>query len=263
MINHDTIAGTKMDGMRSLGASLLEFQEHHPDIKLIILKSDVSMAYHCMPMHPLWQLKQVMTHPNGNHHVDCGDNFGGRGSCKIWVSFMSLVIGIAIYVKLPSFLKVYVDNLYSFERAGNMKFYAPYNKSYPTKQTDLLLLWDEIGLPHDEPKQLFGNTLEVIGFIVNPNAMSVLFPKKKQNELLQHIHTFTVVGKHWPLCEFLQIAGWCNWAFNIFFLLPPGLPALYEKVAGKSNLFAGIAINTPIIRKLTWPANHIQHLPGI
>ena len=87
---------------------------------------------------------------------------------------MSLVIWIDIYVKLLSFLKVYVDNSFSFKKAGNMKFYAPYNKSYPAKQTDLLLLWDEIGLPHDEPKQLFGDTLEVIGFIVNPNAISVL-----------------------------------------------------------------------------------------
>jgi hypothetical protein len=176
---------------------------------------------------------------------------------------MSLVIWITIYIKLLTFLKVYVDDSYSFERAGNMKFYAPYNKLYPTKQTDLLLLWDKIGLPHDEPKQLFGDTLEVIGFIVNPNAMSVLFPKGKWNELLQHIRTFAVVGKRWPLCEFLRIAGWCNWAFNIFFLLSAGLSAFYEKVLGKSNLFAGIAINIPIVRELMWLANHIQHLPGI
>jgi hypothetical protein len=127
MIDHDIIAGTKMDGMRSLDASLLEFQEHHPNVKLVIFKSDISMAYRRMPMHPLWQLKQVVTHPNGNHHVDHCNNFGDRGSCKIWVSFMSLVIWITIYVKLLTFFKVYVDDSYSFERAGNMKFYAPYN----------------------------------------------------------------------------------------------------------------------------------------
>ena len=253
MIDRDAIAGTKMDGMRLLGASLLEFREHHPDVKLVIFKSDVSMAYRRMPMHPFWQLKQVVTHPNGNCHIDRCNNFGGRGSCKIWVSFMSLVVWIAIYVKLLSFLKVYVDDSYSFERAGNMKFYAPYNKSYPAKQTDLLLLWDEIGLPHDEPKQLFGDTLEVIGFIVDPNAMSVLFPEEKRNELLQHIRTFAVVGKRWPLREFLRIAGWCNWAFNVYFLLPPGLSALYEKVAGKSNLFAGVVENPGISYSDSYP----------
>ena len=81
-------------------------------------------------MHPLWQLKQIVTHPDGNHHVNHCNNFGGKGSCKVWVSFMLLVTWIAIYVKLLIHLKVYVDDSYSFERADNMKFYAPYNKSY-------------------------------------------------------------------------------------------------------------------------------------
>ena len=93
--------------------------------------------------------------------------------------------------------------------------------------------------------------------------MSVLFPDEKRKELLAHIHTFAVVCKRWPLREFLCIAGWCNWVFNVFFLLPPGLSALYEKVAGKSNMFAGVAVNAPIVCKLTWLAHHLQHLPGI
>ena len=263
MIDRDVIAGTKMDGMCSLNASLLEFREKNPHTKLVIFKSNMSMAYRRMPMHPLWQLKQIVTHPDGNHHVNRCNNFGGKGSCKVWVSFMSLVTWIAIYVKLLTHLKVYMDDSYSFERADNMKFYAPYNKSYPAKQTNLLLLWDEIRLPHDEPKQLFGDTLEVIGLVVDPNSMSVLFPDEKHKELLAHIHTFAVVRKRWPLREFLRIAGWCNWVFNMFFLLPPGLSALYEKVAGKSNMFAGVAVNAPIVRELTWLAHHLQHLPGI
>ena len=76
MINHDVIAGIKTDGMRSLSASLLKFQEHHPNVKFVTFKSNVSMAYRCMLMHPLWQLKQVTTHPNGNHCKD--DRMAGR-----------------------------------------------------------------------------------------------------------------------------------------------------------------------------------------
>ena len=133
-----------------------------------------------------------------------------------------------------------------------MKFYPHYNKYYPSKQTDLLLLWDEIGLPHDEPKQLSRDTLEVIGFIVDPNAMSILFPKEKCIELLNHIHGL-----------FLHIAGWCNWTFNIFYLLPPSLSALYKKVLGKTNMFAGVSVNRSIVHKLTWLANHLEHLPSI
>ena len=263
MISRDAIAGTKMDSMHSLGASLLEYRKEHPNTTLVLFKSDVSMAYRRMPMHPLWQLKQVVTHPDGNHHVDRCNNFGGRGSCKVWVSFMSLVIWIATFVKLLSHLKLYVDDSYGFENHTNMKFYPPYNKWFPAKQTELLLLWDEIGLPHDEPKQIFGPTLEIIGFVVDPNNMTVLFPPDKRTELLEHIHAFAVTGKRWPLREFLRIAGWCNWAFNVFYLLPPGLSALYEKVSGKSNMFAGVSVNKSIELELNWLANHIEHLPGI
>ncbi|KAF8553385.1 hypothetical protein OG21DRAFT_1477334 [Imleria badia] len=249
IIDWHLIAGTKMDGMRSLGASLLGFREEHPDAKLVIFKLDVSMAYHRLPMHPLWQMKQIVTISNGDHYI--------------WVSFMCLVIWIAIYVKHLAHMKAYVDDSYSFEQAANMKFYTPYNKWFPAKQTDLLMLWDEIGLPHEELKQVFGDTLEVIGFIVDPNAMFVLFPESKRTELLKHIHAFAVAGKHWPLREFLRLAGWCNWAFNVFFLLPPGLSALYEKVSGKSNMYAGVTVNTSIVCELTWLADHVKHLPGV
>ncbi|KAF8552562.1 hypothetical protein OG21DRAFT_1533697 [Imleria badia] len=230
MIDRNLIGGTKMEGMRSFGASLLAFRAQHPNARLVIFKFDVSMAYRHMPMHPLWQLKQVITAPDGNYHVDRCNNFSGRGSCKIWVSFMSLVIWIAIYVKLLSHLKAYVDDSYSFELVGNMKFYAPYNKLLLAKQTDLLLLWDLIGLPHNEPKQVFGETLEVIGFIVDPNVMSVLFLEPKCAEL---------------------IAAY------------PRLSALYEKVAGKSNMFAGVTMNTAIACELGWIAHHLECLPRI
>jgi hypothetical protein len=263
MISRDAIVGTKMDGMCSLGASLLEYRKEHPNTLLVLFKFDVSMAYRRMPMHPLWQLKQVVTHPDGNCHVDRCNNFGGRGLCKVWVSFMPLVIWIATFVKLLAHLKLYVDDSYGFDDKRNTMFYPPYNKWFPSKQTELLLLWDEIGLPHDERKQIFGTTLEIIGFIVDPNEMTVLFPPDKRTELLEHIHTFAVAGKQWPLREFLRIAGWCNWAFNVFYLLPPGLSALYEKVSGKSNMFAGVSMNKSIEFELTWLANHIEQLPGI
>ena len=87
----------------------------HPHVKLVIFKSDVAMAYCRMPMHPLWQLKQIVTNPGGDHHVNHCNNFGGRGSCKIWVAFMSLVIWIAIFELLLAHLKLYVDDSYGFE----------------------------------------------------------------------------------------------------------------------------------------------------
>ncbi|KAG2749423.1 hypothetical protein P692DRAFT_20731927 [Suillus brevipes Sb2] len=69
MIDSDAIKGTKLDGLHSLGASLLEFRREHPDEKLVLFKSDVSQAFRRLPMHPLWQAKQVLT-VRGQRYVD-------------------------------------------------------------------------------------------------------------------------------------------------------------------------------------------------
>ncbi|KAG1861379.1 hypothetical protein C8R48DRAFT_774130 [Suillus tomentosus] len=67
-----------------------KFRREHGDVPLVVFKSDVSQVYRRLPMHPLWQLKQVIT-VNNNCYVDHCNNFGRKGSALIWVSFMSLV----------------------------------------------------------------------------------------------------------------------------------------------------------------------------
>jgi hypothetical protein len=111
-----------------------------------------------------------------------------------------------------------------------MCYYAPYKHDFPEKQTCLLKLWDELGIPHDPAKQLFGSPLTVIRFDVDPNAMSATLPPHKKSELIQHLCQFSGKKFHWSLREFQQLAGWCEWSFNIFPLLKPGLSAVYEKI---------------------------------
>ena len=62
-----------------------------------LFKSDVSAAYRQIPMHPLWQLKQVNTF-EGMRHVDCNMTFGSQSAPKIWCSFFGLVVWITIHV---------------------------------------------------------------------------------------------------------------------------------------------------------------------
>ncbi|KAF8425827.1 hypothetical protein L210DRAFT_3653067 [Boletus edulis BED1] len=131
-IDRSLIAGTKMDGMRSLGASLLEFREQHPAAKLVIFKSGVATAY------PEAIALAAVT-----------------------------ILAVEAYAKFGSLSCRYHLDRYLREVAGALE-------GFPAKRTDLLLLWGEIGLPHEEPKQVFGETFEVIGFIVDPNAASVL-----------------------------------------------------------------------------------------
>jgi hypothetical protein len=125
MINLDDTSGVKLDGMRSLSLSLLQFCQEHGDVPLVVFKSDIFQAYRHLLMYPLWQFKQVIT-VNDNRYVDCCNNFGGRQSALIWVSFMSLVTWIASVIIVIEHLKLYMDDSFSFELEGNVLLYEPY-----------------------------------------------------------------------------------------------------------------------------------------
>jgi len=129
----------------------------------------------------------------------------------------------------------YVDDVFSYDFEDNLEWYEPYQKLLPNKQSRLLRLWDELGIPHEERKQVFGTTLTIIGFEVDPKAMTVTMPPNSRADLVTVVRTFACVGHHHKLREFQSLAGWINWSFNAFPLLRPGLSVLYHKMAGKSS----------------------------
>jgi len=176
---------------------------------------------------------------------------------------MCLVAWIAIHIALIEALKTYMDDSFSFEDASRMLFYPRYNRSFPAKQTRLLKLWDDLGIPHDESKQVFGPTLTVIGFDVDPNAMKASLPVEKKDELVARLREFVGKNFRWTLREFQRVAGWCEWSFNVFPLLKPGLSALYDKIRGKTRPLARLHVNTAIIAELSWLADKIEHAEGL
>ncbi|KIL63008.1 hypothetical protein M378DRAFT_80362 [Amanita muscaria Koide BX008] len=266
MISRDDIAGTKLDTIKDLINSLLQFRrEHDPDVKLVLFKSDVSAAYRRLPMHPLWQVKQVIT-VEGQRYIDRCNNFGNRGAQKLWVAVMALVIWIAIFVRKLDHIKLYTDDAYSFELASEVELYRPYNVVMPRKQALLLSLWDEIGIPHDQTKQLWGETLTIIGFVVDPNAMTVTMPPDKLRDLLAAISVFCYPPDNsWrhSLRRFMQLAGWINWALNVFPLLKPALSSLYHKIQKKDCPNALVCVNNTIRFELNWFSYHAARSNGI
>src|SRR6202453_1429815 len=65
MIDHQSITGVKLDGIKTLGDPIRAFCATHPASQsdmdsLTLWKSDVAATYRQMPMHPLWQIKQVV-----------------------------------------------------------------------------------------------------------------------------------------------------------------------------------------------------------
>jgi len=242
MISREDITGVRLDGLRTFGASLIAFRTQHPNTELIMWKADVATAYRQMPMSPFWQIFQIIS-AFDERRVDRCNNFGGRGSQKIWASFISLVLWIAVFKCNLTALKCYVDDHYSFAKRGDLTFYPPYKKSMPTDQVKLLQLCDEINLPHDENKQISGSIITCIGFEIDPNAMTVTMSKEKRLALIETCNEFLKVGARRSLCDFQSLQGHINWALNVYPKLCPALCASYAKTAGKYQSNALIRVN--------------------
>ena len=156
MISREDVARTCMDGIRSLGTVLLCFwQEYGDNIELVIYKSNISHAYHNFWVHPLWQIKQIMS-VGMEQYVNQCNCFGGHASYLIFLSFSSLLAQIVQKVKLIKNLRMYIDDNRSFAHVGDVAYYPPYDSYYPSDQVKPLLLWDELNIPHAKKKQVFG-----------------------------------------------------------------------------------------------------------
>jgi hypothetical protein len=265
MIAREDVVGARMDSISDLIGALLKYRKRHPDKALVLFKSDVSAAYRRLPLHPLWQIKQIVTVDNCRH-VDRCTSFGGRGSCRDYTAFMGLVLWMAIFVKLISDLFGYIDDNFSFDEKGNVMWYEPYHCYYPTKQTKLLQLWDEIGLPHDKSKQEYAPVLRIIGFMVDPNIMRVSMDEEDRARLIQRVSDFSATapgGTRRTLREFQQLAGWINWSFNVFPLLKPALSNIYAKIGGKTESHAKVFVSKAVKRDLDWFVMHIQNSDGV
>jgi hypothetical protein len=265
MILREDVVGARMDTVTNLVGALLRYRKEHPNTALIIFKSDVSAAYRRLPLHPLWQIKQIVT-IDGIRHVDRNTSFGGRGSCRDYTAFMGLVLWIAIFIKSIPDIFGYIDDNFSFEEEGKVTWYPPYQCYYPSKQTQLLNLWDEINLPHDKSKQEYAPVLRVIGFLVDPALMRVSMDDTDKDQLIKHITDFVATapgGTRRTLREFQQLAGWINWSFNVFPLFKPALSNVYAKISGKSESHAKIFVSKAVVRDLEWFVAHVKQSNGI
>ncbi|TFY77812.1 hypothetical protein EWM64_g6201 [Hericium alpestre] len=255
----------QLDNVQDLGRVLLHVRHEYPGRKLVLFKSDVAEAYRQMPMHPWWQARQVVSIGN-RRMVDRANVFGGCRSGNIWCAFMSLVLWIAVYIKSLVDMLAYSDDTFSWEFADEITWYEPYQCMFPTKQAHLLLLWDELHIPHNCPKQINGSPLNIIGFDVDANLMQITLLAERRSALVAGIRDFMSVSSahhHRPLRQFQALARWIQWSLNVFPLLQPGLSRLYAKTRGKTNLSASVEITIVLCDELTWLANHIECVSGV
>ena len=110
---------------------------------------------------------------------------------------------------------------------------------------------------------MFGPELPIIGFDVDPNAMRVRMSDDSRIKLMSDLRKFGQHGTRRPLKEFQRIAGYLNWALNVYPLLRPGLTAVYAKTAGKLQQRAPIWVNRDIKRELAWVVGHLVVSDGV
>ena len=184
-----------LDNLHDLGVILRNVRAlHGSNVRLVLFKSDVSQAYRRLPLSFLWQLFQIIT-IDGERHVNRNNNFSNCGAGGLWGAFMGVVLWIAIHVKQILDLLAYVDDTFSWEFADNLLWYQPYACSFPAKQTHLLQLWDELGIPHEHTKQLFGSPLTIVGLDVDANAMTITMPQQSRTDLVTALCGFAHVGQ--------------------------------------------------------------------
>lgn len=255
--------GMRQDNVQDLGQNLLNIRQTHGDIPIWLFKSDVSHAYRLLPMHPLWQLKQVVR-IRGEYRVDRCCCFGSRGSPDLWCTFMSLVLWIAKHRGLRGLL-AYMDDNFSHELNQTLTFYEPYKAWYPHKQVLLLRLWDELCIPHKKAKQEYGHTLTIIGFHVDTVRMTITLPRDSKDALVAHIRAFVndAPNRRRSLREWQRTLGWINWGLNFQPLLRPALESSYAKIKGKEFPRAPIYLNRTVKDDLLWVAALFDHGSGV
>jgi hypothetical protein len=262
MVDHNCVTGYPLDNMTLFGEMLLDLEKREPGRERLAWKSDIAEAYRILPMHPLWQIKQINT-IDGNRHVDRCNAFGGCASGSLFIAFNSLVAWIAKEVKNIRYLGNYVDDSSGCGLAEDISFYAPYNEYFPRDQVTLLSLWDELGIPHKKEKQIFGSPLTVIGISVDANLMTLELPEEARERLIDEVKWWGQKGKKEKVKRWYQMGGWFSWGLNVYPLLRPALNNFYPKLKGRRDSTSQIWINNSIRDDFKWALQILESSSGV
>jgi hypothetical protein len=258
-----------LDGIRPLARLIIDLQKRlGEDIPINVWKADVKGVFHNCPMHPYAQCWQA-TRVDGQFHIDRTMVFGNAASPSIWCTLYAAVAWITVSRGIESVL-TYVDDNFSAKAGDQLEYFEPFQAHLPTNQVKLLELWTELGLPFDQNKQQFGRVLTVIGFEVDTINMTISMPLQARSDLcdaildfVQNDRTEKRSGRRRKLKEFQHMAGWINWALNVYPSLRPALAHLYQKMADNPNPNKRIRVNEALVRDLLWIRHRIRQSSGV
>jgi hypothetical protein len=93
--------------------------------------------------------------------------------------------------------------------------------------------------------------------------MTITMPADAKKDLIAYIEDFLAGTRRHELREFQRLAGWVNWALNVYPLLKPALSNVYAKISGKNRTKAAMYINKAVAEDLTWLVKHLRASSGI
>lgn len=268
-------ASVRYDNLADLGRNLLAMRARYGASPAMLWKSDIAHAFRCLPIHPCYQMKQVVKIPcssacrcpHGYHfHVDHCCCFGDRGSVRLWCTAAGLIAWISMHVYRIESLLHYMDDFFSADRLICFGVYDGYAEPIriPDSQVRFLKMLDRLGVPHKRNKQISGTCIDIIGFNVDCQAMTITYPTTKKEELAAAIRDFlSVPSRKHPLRAWQSLIGWANWALNVFPLGRPALTSSYAKIRGKEIASASVWISLPVQRELRWLANQLMLSDGV
>lgn len=260
MVDRRFVTGYPLDNLAHLGELLLKRHQQTGGEKLIAWKSDISEAYRMCPMHAMWQLKQGVR-ILGKLYIDRVNVFGGSASPAIFIAVNALVAWIAKNEKSIDNL-IYVDDSFGIEKENDKVWYAPYEQELPRQQAQLLELWDEIGIPHKKSKQVFGERLTILGIEVDVNEMKFSLNPEASKQLEMELEEWCQCGIRRRVREWQRIAGWINWALNVYPLLRPALNNVYAKIKGKDQ-DVKVWANSAIREDFGWARQKVKESDGV
>lgn len=249
------------DDMRTFGQVIYNAKQAHRNEQLLTWKSDVSSAFLNLPAHPIYQLRQVVEFEDV-WRIIRRLVFGNRSSPRCWCAVSGLMCWIAIKNFDIKDLHDFMDDFFSWAFASDLVFYK--GVSRPRPQARLLMFWDEIGCPWKDKKQEFGPVLKIIGFYVDINRGTLTLTNDSIVEVVNTVQAFlSTPGRRPSLREWLRVGGHLNWVFNVLPLGQPALSEFYRKIAGKSLMNAGIALNADVVRNFEWLVEVIPKAIGV
>jgi hypothetical protein len=262
MVDHTQVTGYPLDNLHQLAQMLLILHALVSAL-LVLWKSDIAEAYRLCPLHPVWQLKQAVC-IDGEFYIDRACCFGSSASFAIFAALNSLIAWIAKNRRGINPLITYVDDSSGAAPATETTFYEPYGTDIPTPQASLLALWDELRVPHKPSKQVHGETLTVIGILVDPNNLTFSLPDIARQRLTLELEKWSSPRTiRFPLRRWQKLCGWINWILNVYPLLRPCLNNVYPKLAGKSRRNQHITLNNSVRSDFRWALDTLNSLPPI